>query len=45
MQKLWDQNCNAIWIAWPTYYYGTKKGITPAISPHGWTLTYAFRKV
>jgi peptide/nickel transport system substrate-binding protein len=45
MQRMWDQNCNAVWIAWPTYYFGTKKGITPAISPHAWTLAYAFKKV
>jgi hypothetical protein len=45
MQKLWDQNCNAVWIAWPTNYYATRRGITPAISPHAWTIAYAFRKV
>ncbi|HEY7421604.1 MAG TPA: ABC transporter substrate-binding protein [Gaiellaceae bacterium] len=44
MQQLWDRNCNAIWIAWPTNYYGTKKGITPAITPHAWTVAYAFKK-
>jgi ABC-type transport system substrate-binding protein len=44
MQKLWDKNCNAVWIAWPTYYFGTRKGIRPAISPHAWTIAYAFKK-
>jgi peptide/nickel transport system substrate-binding protein len=45
MQKLWDANCNAVWIAWPTYYFGTRKGIVSAVSPHAWTIAYAFRKV
>src|SRR5204862_91030 len=38
MQKRWDQNANSIWIAWPTYYFGTRKGIQPAVSPHAWTI-------
>ena len=33
MQQVWDQNANAIWIAWPTYYFGAKKGLQPAITP------------
>ncbi len=44
MQKRWDENANAVWIAWPTYYFGAKKGIRPTISPHAWTIAYAFEK-
>jgi peptide/nickel transport system substrate-binding protein len=44
MQQQWDKNANTIWIAWPTYYFGTKKGIQPAISPHAWTIASSFKK-
>ena len=44
MQQQWDKNANTVWIAWPTYYFGTKKGIQPAISPHAWTIASSFKK-
>ena len=45
MQKEWDRNANTVWIAWPTYYFGTKKSIQPAISPHAWTIASSFKKL
>ena len=43
MQQIWDEKANAIWIAWPTYYFGAKKGLQPAITPHSWLIPYAFK--
>jgi peptide/nickel transport system substrate-binding protein len=35
MQQLMDEDVSAIWVAWPTLYFATKKGTTPSIRPDG----------
>jgi peptide/nickel transport system substrate-binding protein len=35
MQKVMDEDVPAIWVAWPTAYYATKKGIKPSLRPDG----------
>jgi peptide/nickel transport system substrate-binding protein len=35
MQQLMDEDVPAIWVAWPTLYFATKKGTTPSIRPDG----------
>ena len=42
MQKVWDENVNVVWIAFPTHYYAWDKGVKPAVSPHGRILPQAF---
>jgi len=45
MQELMDEDVVAVWVAWPTDYFGTKKGIKPSIAPDGdydaWSFTTA----
>jgi peptide/nickel transport system substrate-binding protein len=41
MQQLMDEDVPAVWVAWPTLYFATKKGITPVIRPDG-TVYYGF---
>jgi peptide/nickel transport system substrate-binding protein len=43
MQQLWDQNANAIWLAWPTAWFGYKKSLQPALLPNGRAIAWAFR--
>jgi peptide/nickel transport system substrate-binding protein len=43
MQKIWDENANVAWLAFPTHYYAHDKGVTPAVSPHGRILPQAFK--
>jgi peptide/nickel transport system substrate-binding protein len=35
MQQLMDEDVPAIWVAWPTLYFATKKGTAPSIRPDG----------
>ena len=42
MQEVWDENVNSVWLAFPTHYYAHKKGLKPAVSPHGRILPQAF---
>ncbi len=44
MQKVWDENANVAWIAFPTHYYAWDKGLIPAVSPHGRILPQAFKR-
>jgi peptide/nickel transport system substrate-binding protein len=44
MQKLMDETADAVWLAFSTHYYSYRKGLDPAISPHGRVLPHAFRK-
>jgi peptide/nickel transport system substrate-binding protein len=41
MQELMDEDVAAVWVAWPTLYSATKKGITPSIRPDG-SVYYGF---
>lgn len=41
MQQLMDEDVPAVWVAWPTLYLATKKGITPSIRPDG-SVYYGF---
>ena len=43
MQKLWDEAVHTVWVAWPTKYFAFKKGLRPALTPHGRVLPQAFR--
>jgi len=35
MQQEMDADVPAVWVAWPTIYFGAKQGITPSIRPDG----------
>jgi peptide/nickel transport system substrate-binding protein len=43
MQQLWDDAVHTIWLVWPTKYFAFKKGLQPAVLPHGRVLPQAFR--
>jgi peptide/nickel transport system substrate-binding protein len=43
MQKLWDEAAHTVWLSWPTKHFAFKKGLEPAILPHGRVLPQAFR--
>jgi peptide/nickel transport system substrate-binding protein len=43
MQELMDADVPALWVAWPTLYFATKKGITPSLHPDGDFTAWAFR--
>jgi peptide/nickel transport system substrate-binding protein len=45
MQRVMDEDAVAVWVAWPTLYYGMKKGITPSIRPDGRYNAWDFRLV
>ena len=45
MQKLMDQAAIAVWIGWPTLYFGSRKGILPKITPTAATIPYAFEAI
>jgi peptide/nickel transport system substrate-binding protein len=45
MQRLWDEAAHTIWVVWPTYYFGARKGIEPAITPGGTLTPWAFKAV
>lgn len=42
MQKQWDKEAGMVWIAYPTYYSASAKGINPALRPDGHRVAYAF---
>ena len=42
MQKLWDEAVHTVWIAYPTLYYVGRAGLSPAITPHGRFVAWAF---
>ena len=35
MQQLMDEDVVALWVAWPTEFFATKKGIKPSLAPDG----------
>jgi peptide/nickel transport system substrate-binding protein len=43
MQKVMDEDVPAVWVAWPTSYYATKKGIKPSLRPDGRFIAWNFR--
>jgi peptide/nickel transport system substrate-binding protein len=43
MQQIWDEAANMVWVAWPTRHFAFKKGLKPALTPHGRVLPHAFR--
>jgi peptide/nickel transport system substrate-binding protein len=43
MQQIMDEDAVAVWVAWPTEFFATRKGITPAISPGADYDAWAFR--
>jgi peptide/nickel transport system substrate-binding protein len=43
MQQRWDDNVNAVWIAWPSVVFAAKKGVAPTLRPDGRFVAWAFR--
>jgi len=43
MQRVMDQDAHDVWIAYPVRAWGSRKGITPAITPWGQYVPWAFR--
>jgi peptide/nickel transport system substrate-binding protein len=45
MQQIMDEDVPAVWVAWPTDFFATKKGIKPSLAPDGdydaWSFTTA----
>ena len=44
MQRIWDEDANVIWIAWPISYFAARKGIEPSLRPDGRMLAWNFRR-
>jgi peptide/nickel transport system substrate-binding protein len=44
MQEIWDENANAIWVAWPSLFFAWKKGIRPSLRPDGRIIAWNFRQ-
>jgi peptide/nickel transport system substrate-binding protein len=42
MQQLWDENANAIWLAWPSYAFAMRTGVKGVWRPDGWAQLQAF---
>jgi peptide/nickel transport system substrate-binding protein len=42
MQERWDAAVHTVWTHWPTLWFGHRKGLKPAINPHGRVIAYAF---
>lgn len=43
MQRVMDEDAAAVWVAWPTEYYATVKGIKPTVRPDGRFVAWDFR--
>jgi peptide/nickel transport system substrate-binding protein len=42
MQRRWDAAVHTVWTHWPTLWFGHRKGLNPAVNPHGRVIAYAF---
>ncbi|MEP7457342.1 ABC transporter substrate-binding protein [Phyllobacterium sp. SB3] len=43
MQQLWEEAANVVWVAWPTFFFATRQGLTPSLRPDGRMLAWNFR--
>jgi peptide/nickel transport system substrate-binding protein len=43
MQKLWDEAVGAVWLAWPTSYFGHVRGLKTSFTPWGNPILWNFR--
>lgn len=43
MQRLWEDQANIIWIAWPTSFFAFRQGIEPELRPDGRMIAWDFR--
>jgi ABC-type transport system substrate-binding protein len=42
MQRVWDEDANVIWIAWPSYTWAARKDVVPVLRPDGQPVAQAF---
>lgn len=45
MQKRWDAAAHTVWTHWPTFYFGVRKGIKPAILRTAYFVGQSFKAV
>jgi peptide/nickel transport system substrate-binding protein len=38
--KLWDEQANIVWIAYPTWYYATQPWVRPSLRPDGYPILW-----
>jgi peptide/nickel transport system substrate-binding protein len=38
--KLWDEQANIVWIAYPTWYYVTQPWLRPSLRPDGYPILW-----
>lgn len=43
LQKLWDAEANMVWIAYPTFFYVSKKTVKPSLRPDGTLVLWNFK--
>ncbi len=43
LQKFWDREASMVWIAYPTFFYVSKKTIEPSLRPDGTMVLWNFR--
>ena len=43
MQRIWDENANSVWLAWPATIWAADKNIAMAIRPDGLPVVQAFQ--
>jgi len=43
MQKMWADEADVVWIAWPTSFFASPKDIVPSLRPDGRMLAWNFR--
>ena len=42
MQKIWDENANSVWLAWPAIIWAADKSVTMTVRPDGLPVVQAF---
>jgi hypothetical protein len=42
MQKIWDEDANSVWLAWPSIIWAADTSIKPTIRPDGLPVIQAF---
>ena len=42
MQQIWDENANAVWLAWPSIIWAADKSVTMTVRPDGLPVVQAF---
>lgn len=43
MQRLWDEDANVVWLAWPSYIWAARPEVMPVTRPDGQPIVQAFR--